>query len=424
MTPPCVVLIGFGKILLTRLDELLPAGSVVVVEDPDVIRKRSVEQEVGRLACVGALLPAPYHQSLECVDAAVSHLGDRAVEAVLPGLEYGVRAAAALAARLGLPGATPAAAACLTDKLRLREAAAAGGLRSPEWTEVFGPGDVRRFARGRPVVLKPANRHASLGVQRLAAGDDVDAAWDATVQARDDVMLPDRALRWRYLAERRLDGREYSAEALVARGELLFLNVTEKLTAAGRHPVELGHVVPAGLPGAVQARFERAMGALTRAVGFRDGILHAEWMLDADGPVLIECAGRIPGDSIVDLIEAAYGCDLVGALVAVLSGRRPALPRRAKAATAIRFLTAAPGRVCAVDGVERARATPGVMRAAVTVAAGDEVAELRSSWDRVGEVIAVGRTPAEAQARAGAAVAAVRVRTSASVGAVVDGRAA
>jgi hypothetical protein len=244
-------MVGFGQALLAHLDDRLPPNAVVVVEDPDVIEKRSVHAEAKRLRCVGEVVAARYHVDLSFGESIESCLDGWRADVVLPALEYGVPGAAALAERWGLPGGSVRASRCLTDKLRLREAAAAAGLRNPEWREVFGPRDVADFARGRPVVLKPANRHASLGVQLLSPDDDLAAAWEATAAARDELLLPNRDLPGRYIAERRVDGDEYSVEALVREGEILFLNVTAKRTAAGRHPVELGHVVPADLPRAI-----------------------------------------------------------------------------------------------------------------------------------------------------------------------------
>ena len=321
--PGPVVMVGFGKLLLNQMERFLPPDSVVVIEDPDIIRKRDVHEAAASLCCVRSVVAAPYHQDLALVAAADEHLAGAPAALVMAGLEYGVPGAAALAEHWGLPGAGVAAAAALTDKLRLREAAHAAGLRNPEWTEVHSAEDVRHFAADGPVVLKPANRHASLGVQLLEPGDDLAKAWELTVGAQDSLMLPDRELTWRYLAERRLHGSEFSVEALVRGGELLFVNVTDKLTAGGRHPVELGHVVPAALPGTVREEFTAAMSGLVKAIGYGTGILHAEWIYDEDGPVLIECAGRVPGDSITFLIDAAYGGNLIRSLTALLAGGTP-----------------------------------------------------------------------------------------------------
>jgi biotin carboxylase len=411
MEAPCIVMVGYGLMLLTHLDKFLPPASVVVVEDPDVIKKREADMQSVRIACLHSVLPARYHQDLECVDAVAEFCGGSGatVRAVLPGQEYGVPGAAAVAEHFGLRGATSAAAAALTDKLLMREAAHAGGVRVPEWREVRGPADVAAFADGRPVVLKPANRQGSLGVQLLPPGSDLLTAWAVTEHARDTVMLPDRELTWRYIAERLVRGHEYSAEALVADGKIVFLNVTDKLTAGGRYPVELGHVVPAPISGAEHEEFAASMRRLAGALGFANGILHAEWMAAAEGLVFIECAGRIPGDSLVDLIDLAYESSLVKAMVAVLSGEEPELARTAPRASAIRFVTAGPGVVTEISGVEAAAGLDGVVLAEVSACVGDQVAELRSSWDRIGEVIAVGATPAGAAGSAAAAAAAIQV---------------
>jgi biotin carboxylase len=415
MSAPCVAMVGFGRSLLSHLNRFLPPGSVIVVEDPDIIEKRGVHAERQSIPCLREVLPAQYHQSLDCVDAVVSYCAGTGtqVSAVLAGLEYGVAGAAALADRLGLPGAGPGAATALTDKLLMREAAAAAGILVPEWREVRGPQDVAEFAAGGPVVLKPANRHASLGVQLLPPGSDLATAWTVTTGARDDLMLPDRELAWRYVAERLVTGHEYSAEALVRDGHVVFLNVTDKLTAGGRYPVELGHVVPALLNPELRELFPSAMSRLVEALKFSTGILHAEWMAQDSSLTFIECAGRIPGDSIVDLIDMAYGFSLVRELLTMLAGQPPAIPDQAGKASAIRFVTAPPGTVTSVAGLGSASRADGVVKAAVSVRPGDRVAELRSSWDRVGQVIAVGDTPAAAAANAAAAAAAIRIATGA-----------
>jgi biotin carboxylase len=406
-----IVLVGFGRQSLSHFDRFLPARSVIVAEDPDVIVKRRVAERARSYACVRDVIPARYHQDGQCVDAVVRHCHGMPVAAVIAGVEYGVPAAAAIAAALGLPGASPRAAEILSDKLRMREITSAAGIYNPQWRQVRDASEVSDFAAGGPVVLKPANRQASLGVQLLAPGADAQAAWRETVAAMDRRLLPDRPLAWRYLAERTLSGQEYSAEALVHHGSIAFLNITAKRTAPGRHPVELGHVVPAPLPAGCHAGFAGQMARLVEALRFGSGILHAEWMATGDGLAFIECAGRAPGDSIVDLIDAAYGFSLVRELVSVLSGRAPSVPREPVRSCAVRFLTAPPGTVTRVSGTASARDYPGVVAASVDVAPGDRVGELRSSWDRVGEVIATGATPELADKTAAQACALIQITT-------------
>lgn len=396
MTTPApdaqVVFVGYNAAYLRAIDGSVPSGSVVVIEEPDIIRKRELEDAAGRFDCLDRIVPASYQQSTEALDLAAELTAVRPVAAVVPGLEYAVPATAALAEKLGLPGATEQAAQALRDKVRLREVSGASGVRNPRWREVFGPEDILEFAGDGPVVVKPANRQASVGVQLL---DSVDAdtaarAWERTSSAAEYEQVPDRELAWRFLAEERLEGPEFSVEALVRDGEIIFQNVTAKTVIPGPYPVELGHLLPAPLDEDTQSAFGTAMRALVSATGYRTGILHAEWILTESGPTLVECAGRCPGDYLIDLNDLAYGTRIRLTLIDLLAGRPVTLPQAAERTSAIRFLAAEPGTVTEVTGVDAARALPGIRVVEVDVAAGDEVRPWASSWDRAGHVIATG----------------------------------
>ncbi|WNI18847.1 ATP-grasp domain-containing protein [Actinacidiphila sp. ITFR-21] len=408
-----VLFVGYNAAYLRAIDGRVPSGSVVVIEEPDIIRKRNLRDAPTGFDCLERIVPARYQQSAEALDTAVELAAVRPVAAVVPGLEYAVPATAALAAKLGLPGATEPAAQALRDKVRLREVAGAGGVRNPRWREVHGPEDILAFAGDGPVVVKPANRQASVGVQLL---DSVDAetaarAWARTSTAAEYEQVPDRELTWRFLAEERLRGPEYSVEALVRRGEIIFENVTAKTVIEGPYPVELGHLLPAPLDRDAQEAFGTAIRALVTAIGFRTGILHAEWILTDAGPTLVECAGRCPGDYLIDLIDLAYDTRIRVDLIDLLADRPVTLPRSPRRTSAIRFLAAAPGTVTEVAGVDTAQALPGVHAAEVDVEAGQEVRPWASSWDRAGHVIATGPDAAATRQRVLDADAAIRITT-------------
>ena len=404
-------MVGFNEAYLRSIDARVPQHSVVVLEEPDIIRKRGLAEKATPFGCLAGIVPAEYQQAPAFLEVGTAIHQASGFEAVVPGLEYGVQAAAALATKFGLPGATEGAAAILRDKALLRATTARAGVRNPRWAHAGSAKDIVAFGRGGPVVVKPANREASVGVRVLDASGPADAAaaWQATVTAREYGQVPDRELSWHYLVEERLRGPEYSVEALVRDGEVIFANVTEKAVIPGQLPVELGHCMPAdgGTPGV----WSRCLRTLVDAVEFGTGMLHAEWILTADGPALVECAGRCPGDRIADLIDLAYGTRIRVALIELLAGRPVTLPREPLRGSAIRFITAPSGRVVRVDGVDAALAMPGVHDVSVRLAAGAEAKPWLSSWDRPGHVLATGVDASQARQRAEAAAAAVRIVT-------------
>jgi biotin carboxylase len=409
-----VLLVGFSVGLLAGLDGALAPRSVTVIEEPDVYAARRLDRRRRALPCVGEVVLAPYQQADEFLSAAAAVHERRPIDAVIPGLEYGVLPAAVLAAEIGARGAGEDAARRLTDKLQLRAAVAEAGIHGPEWRELRRFRDLAGFCGDRPIVLKPANRQASLGVVLLDDPARAADAWAHMVGADEATQVPRRPLRWRYLAERRLYGNEVSVEALVDDGAIVFENVTAKGVFAGPHPVEQSHVLPATLGDTDTAALATGMRRLVAALGFRHGVLHAEWILTEDGPGLVECAGRAPGDLIFELIRRAYGANPYTALVALLAGRPVKLRAVAERSAAIHFLSAPSGSVTAVDGVQAARRRRGVEGVEVAVGPGDVVPPLRSSWDRCGHVIATGPTASRASSRAAAAASAIRIRTSAN----------
>jgi biotin carboxylase len=408
------VLVGFSSALLPELDRLLPPRSVLVLEEPDVARVRRAAARCASVAAVAGVVEVPTQdeQHPERVAELISR--PRRLEAVIPGVDYGVVCAAMLAESWDVPGAGLAAARALRDKVQLRRVAGEAGIAQPEWELADTTGDIEGF-RGRTggaCVLKPNDRQGSLGVMLLDPEDDTELAWQASIAVTEPRLRAERPVPRRYLVEERLMGPEVSVEALVADGTIVFLNVTAKRVQPGPHPVEIGHVVPADLPSATTELLRRCTVGLVRATGFRSGILHGEWILvDGSKPHLLECAARLPGDSIDCLIDLAYGGRLVDDYIGLLggTGRVDRLP--AVQGAAICFLTAAPGSVLCVSGLEAARASAGVVEAEVSVQPGDVVFPLASSSDRIGQVIAAGADGATAESCAAEAASLIHIAT-------------
>ncbi|WP_243422224.1 ATP-grasp domain-containing protein [Micromonospora globispora] len=274
-----MVVVGASLGVLRWLGEQLPPGSVVLVEEPDVIRRRGLAGLVAEVPAVSRVVPAEYQTGL-----AVNALLDRepglaAARLVLPGLEYAVGAAARLAERLGLPGAGVEAADIFSDKHRMRLLADAAGLANPAYELVDSPAQATALADrwGGRCVLKPTRRSGSLGVQLIADPAEIARAWAVTAEPEPTVEATERGLPTGVLVEQTLVGPEYSVELLVADGEPIFANVTDKRLLGGRFPVETGHTVPAALPETDRRALRDVAIRLAGAAGFRTGVVHSEW---------------------------------------------------------------------------------------------------------------------------------------------------
>ena len=127
--------------------------------------------------------------------------------------------------------------------------------------------------------------------------------------------------------------------------------------------------------------------------------------------LMVECAARIPGGQMADLVRHAVGINLVDVQLRLALGE--ALPDeliqpRFKQPLAIRFLTAEPGplptgRVVRVGSLEKVLAFPGVVQAETYLQVGEVIRPVRLDGDRRGYVIAVAETNRAALERAEAA---------------------
>ena len=415
-----ILLIGYGAELLAGIAPVVPDGSILVIEEPEVANQRGLAAKVTAVPAISRLVECEYQvpgalrQFLSCPAAP----GGTAA-AVIPAIEYAVAAAADAATLLGLPGISREAADVFRDKHLLRHLATSAGLRNPRHALVEDPAAAKAFLAtvGGRCVLKPTTRQGSLGVQHVASPAEIDAGWTMTSDPQGGAVIPARGIPSRVLAEEAVTGPEFSVEMLVSGGAVCFANVTAKHLFPGRFPVERGHDVPAPLSAADAKLLVEGTTALAEAARAGDAILHAEWILHDGEPVLVECAARIPGGQITRLIRLAHDFALIPAYLDVMLGEKPATPparvtppTQARGA-AIRYLTAPPGTVLDVAGVAEAARMPGVVNVQVSPRPGDTVRPLTVSGNRLGYLIATGADSAQAASNAEAAVSTILITT-------------
>lgn len=313
--------------------------------------------------------------------------------------DYPVPMVARIAAELGLPGPSPAAASAMTDKLEMRRQLSAAGLPTPRFALVTKPEDIAAF--GGPAVVKPTRAAGSRGV--------------TSVDDRGVSMLFDRAgaesVDGGVLVEEYIPGPEVSVEAITVDGQTSILAITDKLTSGRPDFVELGHTQPSQL-----TEHHDELALLTRrtlqALGLRSGPSHTEIRIGPRGPVVIETAARFGGGCISShLLPISAGIEAPDIAVAMALGRECHIKPRTGTGAAMRFLVPEPGTVRAIDGIDEVRAWPDVVEATVEVAVGDEVVPMRSARDRIGYVVARGRTAGEAAEVADRAAASISIET-------------
>ncbi|AWZ05908.1 MULTISPECIES: ATP-grasp domain-containing protein [unclassified Streptomyces] len=310
-------------------------------------------------------------------------------DAVVSLTEGGLDTAARLREHFGFPGTRPEVSRRLRDKHLMRRHLAEHGTSAMHWGRVTDRASLEDFGgrAGFPFIVKPTDATASFGLIRVAGAGDLDAVWERIEELRG--RRTDRGSTLftvrEFLMESYLDGPEFSVEAFSFGGRHVVVAVTEKLVD-DTHFAELGHALPARLAPDAHARVTAAVAEFLDTMGVSDGPSHTELRLGSRGPVVIESHNRVGGGHINELVEAAYGIDLIAYGVAWPMGLVEELagPPAARAGACTRFVLRDPGTVTAVSGVAEVAARADVLAVEVSVRPGDTVRPLRDNWDRLG----------------------------------------
>lgn len=345
------------------------------------------------LAATGAEVSTCDTDTPTTLRAAATGLG--AVAGVTTTSEFYLEAVATLAAGLGLPGDPPTVSRACRDKSRTRAVLAAAGVPQPRFAVVRDPARARAAvaAVGLPCVVKPVDDSGSLNVRVCDGTAEVERHIARVTAVRTNVRGQPTA--GAALVEEYLAGEEFSVEMFGHSGGISCAGITATALTDPPYAVESGHLYPAPVdPRAATAVVGTVRRAL-RALGVRHGPSHTEVKLLPHGRVaIIEVNARLAGGMIPELVRLATGVDLVEQQVRAAVGWPVAVGTRPRGHAGIRFLAAAgTGVLRGVHGVEDARSVPGVTEVRVAKQPGAEVCPPRSSYDRLGHVIAHGPSP-------------------------------
>lgn len=238
--------------------------------------------------------------------ATVSYLARKLrIDRIVPMDDFDVETAAALREHFRLPGMGDSIARHFRDKLAMRVKAAEESIPVPAFVPVFNHDAVREFV-GRvppPWMNKPRSQAGATGITKVKSADEL----FALIETQGD----DQS---HHLLEAYLPGDVYHVDSLVADGKVVFAECHR----CGAPPFNVAH--GGGIYSSVtvkrESADERSLRAINKKVlttfGLTSGAAHVEFIKGAkDGKFyLLECAARVGGVHIGDLVEASTGVNL------------------------------------------------------------------------------------------------------------------
>lgn len=308
--------------------------------------------------------------------------------------------AARAAAALNLPHNPLEAAEAAHDKGLMRQLFADFDVASPIFRRFPLAADPREIAEQvtYPCVVKPLRLSGSRGVIRADDPGQLVAAFERLTR----ILLGDGNVleATDILVEDFIPGVEVALEGLLTDGSLHTLALFDKPDPLdGPFFEETIYVTPSRLPAATQRTIADCAAAAARAIGLRDGPVHAELRVNERGPWMLEIAGRSIGGLCSTILEFGSGMCLEELILRhALGFPIPSYDRTGTAAGVMMIPIPKGGILKAVHGVEDAQAVPLVEGVEISIKPHTAVVPLPEGNSYLGFIFARADDPAAAEA--------------------------
>lgn len=344
------------------------------------------------------LMSVAFDRPAESVPRIVSMLV-QPVDAVLASDDHGIELAAHLREALGLPGNSVEAVMHLRDKLHFRALQQRHGLLHPPFAAIAHDDDGAAAALnlGFPLVVKARQLNASRGVIRVDTLEEFTRALAQVRRIQAPHLRDADALG--VMIEGFIPGVEVALEGVLREGALQMLALFDKPDPLdGPFFEESIYVTPSRLPEATQRDIADAVARACAAAGITEGVIHAEARVNETGVWLLEIAPRAIGGLCGRILEATLGVGSAEIVLRHALGLPLDLQTGHAAAGVMMIPIPANGMLQTIDGVDAARAIPGITGIEITAAIGQLIAPPPEGASYLGFILSCADTPAEAEA--------------------------
>jgi biotin carboxylase len=237
---------------------------------------------------------------------AVTHLArTQKIDRIVALDEFDMETAATLREHLRIPGMGLTTTRYFRDKLAMRMRALDRNVRVPDFVPVFNHADIQYYLDHvpGPWVLKPRQEASAIGIRKIHTPEEL---WPVLDQLGDKQSS--------FLLEKFVPGEVYHVDSVVSENEVVFANVSKY----GKPPMNVaqGGGVFTSFTVPRESEDDSALREINRdliaALGLLRGVSHAEFIkANADGHFyFLECAARVGGAYINEMVEAATGINL------------------------------------------------------------------------------------------------------------------
>lgn len=237
---------------------------------------------------------------------AVTYLArEKKIDRIVALDEFDMETAATLREHMRIPGMGLTTMRYFRDKLAMRMKAMESGIRVPDFIPVLNHADIRYYLDhvAGPWVLKPRSEASAIGIKKIESAESL---WPMLESLGDQQSS--------FLLEKFLPGDVYHVDSVVSEQEVVFSSVSRygapPMAVAQQGGIFTTYLLPGESPEAISLRDLNS--DLIKALGLVRGVSHAEFIGTRDDAhfYFLECAARVGGAYISEMVETATGINL------------------------------------------------------------------------------------------------------------------
>lgn len=290
---------------------------------------------------------------------------------------------------LGLKGLSFEAAQIAANKELMKEAYVREGVRTARFCKVSFDENVLNKVSDftYPMIVKAIDSSGSRGITRINSAEDFPEA----VAAAKAVTRKDY-----YIVEEFITGSEFGAQAFVCDGQLQFVLPHGDYVFQGDTGVPVGHYAPFALsPEQEQDVFEQTEKAV-RAMKLDNCAVNADFIMRDGKTYVLELGGRSGATCLAELVSLYYGYDYYEKIIETALGGAPQFPTGQRNPNAAKLLMSDRDGVIRSITNDNSPDNPDIYQIQFDYGVGDSVRKFHVGPDRIGHVIAKGKTLDEA----------------------------
>jgi biotin carboxylase len=321
---------------------------------------------------------------------------------------------ATVAKARNLPGVDPEVAERATNKLKRIKCFEKEGVPHPKFETATNIEEAVRKSEtiGFPLVMKPIDNAGARGVTNVNAKNEIERAFkEALSLSKEEIVL----------LEEYLEGPEISTESVVYNGKIYTpcwgdRNYDNK-DKYYPYMIEDGGALPPKLSFEGKNLIEKTVKRAIRALGINFGAAKGDILIHRGKPYILEMAARSSGGRFCDTkVPLSNGVNILKPLIQMHLGEEVDLKElepKYERGVAERAILPDPGNVISIKGVEEVKRMDGIYKVYIKpeIKVGSFIEPLKNNADKIGYVIALGKTRDQAVQRAEQAVEVIKLIT-------------